>query len=76
MYVECEYLKWNSFVKMVNEYLSVNCRNLGILQLKVVLPRIPHRLNKRLAQTAESLLKNRLYRCLLLKVDNVLGAVQ
>lgn len=42
----------------------------------VVLPWIPHRLNKRLAQTAESLLKNRLYRCLLLKVDNVLGAVQ
>ena len=43
---------------------------------KVVLPRIPHRLNKRFAQTAESLLRNRLYRCLLLKVDNVLGAVQ
>ena len=43
---------------------------------KVVLPRIPHRLNKRLAQTAESLLKNRLYRCLILKVDNILGAVQ
>lgn len=43
---------------------------------KVVLPRIPHRLNKRLAQTVESLLKNHLYRCLILKDDNVLGAVQ
>ena len=43
---------------------------------KVVLPQIPHRLNKRFAQTAESLLRNRLYRCLILKDDNVLGAVQ
>lgn len=43
---------------------------------KVVLPRIPHRLNKRFAQTADSLLRNRLYRCLILKDDNVLGAVQ
>ena len=43
---------------------------------KVVLPRIPHKLNKRFAQTAESLLRNRLYRCLILKDDNVLGAVQ
>jgi len=43
---------------------------------KVVLPRKPHRLSKRLADNAESLLNNRVYRCLIVKVDNVLGVLQ